>query len=74
MPIAQVKKLAELQQKHKKHQMSLFDVERKKSEKERMLEKVFNDFDDFESWVAKTLEIVNNPYIRVIAAITGVNR
>jgi hypothetical protein len=51
--------------------MTLFEDERKKSEKERMLEKVFKDFAD---WVKDTLEIVNNPYIRVIAAITGVNR
>lgn len=68
---AELSKLSELQQRHKDYQMSLFEDERRKSEKERMVEKIFNDFVD---WVTDTLEIEDNPYIRVIAVMTGVNR
>ncbi|MDR2043659.1 MAG: DEAD/DEAH box helicase [Clostridium sp.] len=67
---AELEKLDELQRRHKNYQMSLFEDERRKSEKERMVEKVFNDFVD---WVKDTLEIEDNPYIRVIAVLTGVN-
>jgi SNF2 family DNA or RNA helicase len=63
-------KLAELEGRHKSYQMSLFEDERRKSEKERMVEAVFNNFAD---WVKDTLEIENNPYIRVIAVVTGVS-
>jgi hypothetical protein len=63
-------KLAELEGRHKSYQMSLFEDERRKSEKERMVEAIFNNFTD---WVRDTLEIEDNPYIRVIAVVTGVN-
>jgi hypothetical protein len=66
----ELEKLQELEQRHKNYQMSLFEDERRKSEKERMVEKIFNDFVD---WVKDTLEIEDNPYIRVIAVLTGVN-
>jgi hypothetical protein len=67
----EVKKLMELENRHREYyQSSLFEDERQKSEKERMVEKLFNDF---VSWVKDTLEIENNPYIRVIAVLTGVN-
>jgi hypothetical protein len=64
----ELEKLQELERRHKDYQMSLFEDERRKSEKERMVEKVFNDFVD---WVKDTLEIEDNPYIRVIAVLTG---
>ena len=63
-------KLSDLQQKHKDYQLSLFEDERRKSERERKVDKVFEDFVD---WVKDTLEIENNPYIRIIAAMTGAN-
>ncbi|NBG88130.1 DEAD/DEAH box helicase [Isachenkonia alkalipeptolytica] len=62
-------KLAELEEKHKSYQLSFVDNERKKSEKERMVEETFNEF---EEWVTDTLEIEDNPYLRIIAVITGV--
>jgi hypothetical protein len=67
---AELDKLAELERRHKNYQLSLFEDERRKSEKERMVETVFKNFTD---WVKDTLEIENNPYIRVIAVLTGVN-
>lgn len=62
-------KLAELQGRHKEYQLSLFEDERKKTAKEREIEKIFNGF---ENWVTDTLEIKDNPYIQVIAVLTGV--
>lgn len=67
---AELDKLSELEQRHKNYQMSLFEDERRKSEKERMVETIFNNFVD---WVKDTLEIEDNPYIRVVAVLTGVN-
>jgi superfamily II DNA or RNA helicase len=67
---AELDKLSELEGRHKSYQMSLFEDERRKSEKERMVEAIFNNFAD---WVKDTLEIENNPYIRIIAVLTGVN-
>jgi len=61
-------KLAGLQRKHKSYQLSLFEDERRKSEQERKVDRLFNAFVD---WVKDTLEIENNPYIRIIAAVTG---
>ncbi len=68
-------RLLELENRHKDAQLSIFDLgikgmERKKSEKEREIEKIFADFSD---WERDTLEIENNPYIRIIAVVTGVN-
>jgi len=67
---AELDKLDELEQRHKNYQMSLFEDERRKSEKERMVETIFINFVD---WVKDTLEIEDNPYIRVIAVLTGVS-
>jgi hypothetical protein len=61
-------KLAELQEKHKVYQLSLFDDERRKTERERMVDRTF---DNFVEWVKDTLEIENNPYIRIVAAMMG---
>jgi superfamily II DNA or RNA helicase len=62
-------RLIELEGRHKVYQLSLFEQERKKTEAERKIEKIFNEFTE---WVKDTLEIEENPYIRVVAAITGV--
>jgi hypothetical protein len=61
-------KLATLQQKHKDYQLSLFEYERRKTEQERIVDKIF---DDVGVWVKDTLEIENNPYIRIVAAMMG---
>jgi superfamily II DNA or RNA helicase len=62
-------KLIELQGRHKEtiEQLSLF--ERQKSEKEREVDRIFEEFTD---WVKDTLEIEDVPYLRIIAAIVGV--
>ena len=63
-------KLNELYEKHKFYQLSLFDDERRKTERERWVDKTF---DNFVSWVKDTLEIENNPYIRIVASMMGGN-
>ena len=63
-------KLSTLQQKHKNYQLSLFEDERRKTERERKIDKIFENFVD---WVKDTLEIENNPYIRIIAVMIGSN-
>ena len=66
---AEVDKLAELEERHKDYQLSLFTDERRKSEAERRVDELF---DSFTNWVKETLEIRNNPYIRIITVLTGV--
>ena len=63
-------KLAELEGKHKDYQLSLFENERRKNEEERKIDELFNSFTE---WVTDTLEIKDNPYIRVIAVAMGGN-
>ncbi|HEY8343645.1 MAG TPA: helicase-related protein [Bacillota bacterium] len=62
-------KLAELEKRHKDYQLSLFESERKRNEEERKIEEIFTRFTN---WVRDTLEIEDNPYIRIIAVLTGV--
>ena len=66
---AEVDKLAELEGKHRDYQLSLFTDERRKSEAERRVDELF---ESFTKWVKETLEIRNNPYIRIITVLTGV--
>lgn len=72
----EMERLTELEERHKDAQLSVYDLniagmERRKSEKEREIEKIFDNFMD---WEKNTLEIVkDNPYIRIIAAVTGVH-
>lgn len=66
---AEVDKLAELEERHKDYQLSLFTDERRKSEAERKVDELF---DSFTKWVKETLDIRNNPYIRIITVLTGV--
>jgi hypothetical protein len=62
-------KLAGLQEKHKDYiQLSLFEDVRRKTERERWVDKTFEDFVE---WVKDTLEIENNRYIRIVAAMMG---
>ncbi|NLY44343.1 MAG: DEAD/DEAH box helicase [Clostridiaceae bacterium] len=63
-------KLVELKKRHIDYQLSLFDDERKKSTKLREVERIF---EQFTQWVQDTLEIKDNPYLRIIAVLTGVN-
>ena len=66
----EITKLAKLEDKHKGViQLSLFESERKRSEKERQVDELF---DKFTNWVRESLTIQDNPYIRIIAAIKGV--
>ncbi len=66
---AEVDKLAELEEKHKDYQLSFFTDERRKSEAERRVDELF---DNFTKWVKETLDIRNNPYIRILTVLTGV--
>lgn len=71
----EMQRLMELQERHKDAQLSIFDLgvagmERRKSEKEREIEKIF---DDFMEWEKDTLEIEENPYIKIVAVTMGVN-
>ena len=63
-------KLDELQRRHLDFQLAFFTDEDKKSAKSREVERKFEQFVD---WVNESLEIEEKPYLRVIAAITGVN-
>lgn len=66
----ELSKLAELENRHKAYyQMTFFEDERRRSAKEREIENLFKDF---YTWVTDTLEIEDNPYIRIIAVLTGV--
>ncbi|MCR4717284.1 MAG: DEAD/DEAH box helicase [Lachnospiraceae bacterium] len=70
----EMERLEQLERRHKDAQLSLGDLgiagfERKKSEKEREIEAIFSNFMD---WEKDTLEIEENPYIRIIAVVTGV--
>ena len=66
-------RLIKLKDRHKDAQLSLFaelGQQRKKEEKEREIDAMFDTFCD---WEKDSLEIENNPYIQIIAVMTGVN-
>lgn len=65
----EVDKLAALERKHKNYQLSLFENERKKSEAERRVDELF---ENFTTWVKDSMTIENNPYIRVLSVFMGV--
>lgn len=70
---SELERLEALKEKHKDAQLSIFDLlgqQRKKSEKEREIDEIFNAFYD---WERDSIEIKNNPYIQIIAVITGVD-
>ena len=65
----EIEKLGSLESKHKSYQLSFFsETGRRYSEEERRIDELF---DKFTSWVNDTLEIKDNPYIRVIAVAMG---
>ena len=70
---SELERLDELRERHKEVQLSIFDVlgqQRKKSEKEREIDEMFNAFYD---WEKDSIEIEDKPYIQIIAVMTGVN-
>ena len=66
----ELNKLSNLEEKHKVYQLSLFQNkgERKRMEKMREVDALF---DEFSKWVDDSMNIENQPYIRVIAVLTG---
>ena len=69
-------KLDELKKRHMEHieekyeQLSVFGQSKRKDAETRHIETIFKEFED---WVRDGVEIEDVPYIRVIAAFTGVN-
>lgn len=69
-------KLDELKKRHMAHieqkyeQLSIFGKDKRKDAETRHIEAIFKEFED---WVRDGVEIENVPYIRIIAAFTGVN-
>ena len=69
----ELERLDALKKKHKEAQLSNLESrgqKRKKSEKEREIDTIF---DAFYNWERDTIEIKDNPYIQIIAVMTGVN-
>ncbi len=64
----ELQKLTELAEKHKNYQRTLFETEAKKSEHERMIDRLF---DKFVLWANETYTIQNNAQIKVVAVLTG---
>ena len=69
----EISKLADLENKHREYQISLFQnrSERKLNESLRKVDELFTSF---VRWVNETMTIENNPYIRVIAVLTAGGR
>ncbi|MDR2561585.1 MAG: DEAD/DEAH box helicase [Holophagales bacterium] len=65
---AEIDKLLELEKRHKSAQVPMLHDPDLKSKTEREIEKKFNEYVD---WVKDTLQIDNNPYIRVVAVMLG---
>jgi len=72
---AEMEKLENLKDRHKHHiwekyeQLSMFGKERKRDQEVRHIDELF---EEFFIWVKESMEIQDNPYIRVIAVFTGV--
>lgn len=66
---AEIDKLNNLEKKHMDVQLSLFLGQRQKNNKQREIEHLF---DSYTEWVSETLEIQNNPNIKIQAAFIGV--
>ena len=67
----EVDKLINLQKKHHEYyRVKLSEYERKREEKERSVDKLFEEFIE---WVKETLTIQDNPYIRIVAVFTEVS-
>ena len=69
-------KLDELKKRHMEHieekyeQLTYFGKEKRKDAETRHIDTIFTEF---ETWVRDSMEIEDVPYIRIIAAFTGVN-
>ena len=48
----------------------MFDNTRRREKEEREVDELFDSFTD---WVHESMEIQDNPYIRVVAVFTGVS-
>lgn len=69
----ELERLDVLRERHKEVQLTVFDAlgqQRKKSEKEREIDEMF---DAFYAWEKDSIEIDDKPYIQIIAVMTGVN-
>lgn len=72
---AEMEKLDNLKERHMHHvwekyeQLSMFGKERKRDQEVRHIDELF---DEFFTWVKESMEIQDNPYIRIIAVFTGV--
>lgn len=70
---SELERLDALKERHKEAQLSVFEAlgqQRKKSEKEREIDELFDAFYD---WERDSIEIEDKPYIQIIAVMTGVN-
>ena len=73
---AELGKLDDLKTRHMHHvwakyeQLSMFGKERKRDQEVRHIDDLF---EEFFTWVKESMEIQDNPYIRVIAVFTGVS-
>ena len=65
----EIDKLEGLHEKHKIYQLELFQNNQR--QRESGLRRVDELFEEFTTWFQETLTIENNPYIRVLAVITG---
>ena len=71
----EMQKLDALKDRHMHHiwekyeQLSMFGKERKRDQEVRHIDELF---DEFFTWVKESMEIQDNPYIRIIAVFTGV--
>lgn len=77
LPVLQEwEKLEKLKKRHMEHieekyeQLSIFGKSKRKDAETRHIDTIF---DEFEAWVKDSVEIEDVPYLRVIAAFTGVN-
>lgn len=67
----EIAKLDNLHKKHQDYQMELFQND--KRQRESGLRQVDDLFDEFTKWFQETMTIEDNPYIRVLAVVTGVD-
>ena len=73
--LAELDKLMKLEKRHKQHiqekyeQLSFIGKERRRDQEERKIEEIFKEFYD---WVKDSMEIQDQPYLRVIAVFQGV--
>ena len=73
---AEMEKLETLKARHQEHirmkyeQLSFFGKNQRQDQENRHVDEIF---EEFFTWVKETMEIQNNPYIRITAVFTGVD-